>query len=244
MKQSIVAAATAVVLAGGSALAADLPVKAPYYKAPVGYYGWSGAYFGVHAGWLRSDNSVTDINGLQDAAGTTFGYSANSFVAGGQIGYNWQMGMFVLGAETDISGTGARSSVVQDNTPGSGFDRDGLARTRVNWLGSVRGRVGITPMSNWLFYGTAGLGYGQVKNETLDFDGAVFDPTQSSSRSRVRSGWVAGGGVEVSLYHHWVGRLEYLHYDLGDSTNVTPDGHRFRFSNEIDVVRAGVSRKF
>src|SRR5262249_11684021 len=59
MKQSIVAAATAVVLAGGSALAADLPVKAPYYKAPVGYYGWSGAYFGVHAGWLRSDNSVT-----------------------------------------------------------------------------------------------------------------------------------------------------------------------------------------
>jgi outer membrane immunogenic protein len=226
-----------------SAAAADL--QRPYYKAPqAAYFSWAGAYIGVHAGWLRSDNSVTDINGFQDASGTTFGYSADSFVAGGHIGYNWQAGMFVFGAEADISGTSARSSVVQDNTPGSGFDRDGLARTRLNWLGSVRGRLGIAPTSQWLVYGTGGLAYGQVKNETLDFDSGVFDPHQSSSKSGVRTGWVAGGGVEVALYHHWIGRLEYLHYDLGHSTTVTPDVHRFRFSNEFDVVRAGVSRKF
>jgi len=226
-----------------SASAADLP--RPYYKAPQSaYFNWAGLYIGAHAGWLRSDNRVTDIDGFQDAAGTTFGYSANSFMAGGHIGYNWQAGMFVFGAEADISGTGARSSVVQDNTPGSGFDRDGLARSRLSWLGSARGRFGVTPMSQWLLYGTGGLAFGQVKNETLDFDAGVFDPSDSSSRSGVRTGWVAGGGVEVILYHHWIGRLEYLHYDLGHSTTVTPDGDRFRFRNEVDVVRAGVSRKF
>jgi len=244
MKQSIVAAAAALAFASGSALAADLPVKAPYYKAPGGYYGWSGPYFGVHAGWLRSDNSVTDINGLQDAAGTRFGYSDESFVAGVHIGNNWQYGMFVLGGEADISGTSARSSVVQDNTAGSGFTRDGLARTKLSWLGSVRGRVGISPTSQWLIYGTGGLGFGQIRNETLDFDSGVFHPSDSSSKSGVRTGWVAGGGIEVSLYHHWIGRVEYLHYDLGDTTTVTPNNSRFRFSNEVDVVRIGVSRKF
>jgi outer membrane immunogenic protein len=232
-----------VAISFSSASAADL--QRPYYKAPqAAYFSWAGPYIGVHAGWLRSDNSVTDVDGFQDARGTNFGYSGNSFVAGGHLGYNWQAGMFVLGAEADISGTNARSSVIQDNTPGSGFTRDGLARTRLSWLGSVRGRVGITPTSQWLIYGTGGLAFGQVKNETLDFDSGVFDPHDSSSRSEVRTGWVAGGGVEVALYHHWIGRLEYLHYDLGRSTNVTPDRDRFRFSNEIDVVRLGVSRKF
>jgi outer membrane immunogenic protein len=245
MKQTIVAAAAAVAFLGGSALAADLPVRAPYYKAPQGgYFNWIGPYAGVHAGWLRSDNSVTDIDGLQDAAGTRFDYSADTFVAGVHIGNNWQYGMFVLGGEADISGTSARSSVVQDNTPGSGFTRDGLARTKLSWLGSVRGRVGISPTSQWLVYGTAGLAFGQVRNETLDFDSGVFHAGDSSSKSGVRTGWVAGGGIEVALHHHWIGRVEYLHYDLGDTTTITPNSSRFSFSNEVDVVRIGVSRKF
>ena len=49
MKQSIVAAAAAVAFLGGPALAADLPVRAPYYKAPQrGYFNWTGCYIGGH----------------------------------------------------------------------------------------------------------------------------------------------------------------------------------------------------
>jgi len=243
MWRSLVGAA-AVAVTFSQASAADL--QRPVLKAPPPalVFSWTGFYIGVHAGWLRSDNSVTDIDGLQDADGTRFGYSKSSFVGGGHIGYNWQNGMLVLGVEADISGTSAKSSVIQDNTPGSGFDQDGLARTKLSWLSSVRGRLGITAGPQWLLYGTGGAAWGHVKNETLDFDTGVFDPTDSSSRSGVRSGWVAGGGVEVALQANWLLRVEYLHYDLGDTNTITPNGDRFRFSNEIDVVRAGISRKF
>ncbi len=234
----------AVAISFSQASAADL--RRPVYKAPppAALFSWSGFYIGVHAGWLRSDNSVTDIDGLQDDPGTRFGYSGNAFVGGGHVGYNWQSGMFVLGVEGDFSGTSARSSVIQDNTPNSGFTRDGLARTKIGWLASARGRLGLTPGSPWLLYGTGGAAWGHVKNETLDFDTGTFDPTDSSSRSGVRTGWVAGGGVEFAFSGNWIGRVEYLHYDLGNTNTITPNSDRFRFSNDIDVVRAGVSRKF
>jgi outer membrane immunogenic protein len=242
MWRSLVGTA-AVAVSLSQASAADL--QRPVLKAPPpSVFSWTGFYIGVHAGWLRSDNNVTDIDGLQDDDGTRFGYSNSAFVGGGHFGYNWQSGMFVFGVEADISGTGAKSSVIQDNTPGSGFDQDGLARTKLSWLASARGRLGMTIAPQWLLYGTGGAAWAHVRNETLDFDTGVLDPSDSSSRSGVRSGWVAGGGVEFALYRDWLLRVEYLHYDLGNSTTITPDGDRFRFSNEIDVVRAGLSRKF
>jgi outer membrane immunogenic protein len=231
-------------LVTGSAVAADMPLKAPPAYKPEAPFSWSGLYIGAHGGWLRSSNHVTDIDGRQDDEGTRFGYSGDSWLLGGHIGYNWQNGMMVLGVEADISGTGAKSNVIQDNTPGSGFDRDGLGQTKLSWLASVRGRVGFTPASQWLLYGTGGVAFGRVKNENIDFDDGDFDPDDSSSRSRVRTGWVAGGGVEVALWAKWIGRLEYLHYDLGHTNTETPSEFRFRFDNRIDVVRAGLSYKF
>lgn len=237
--------AAALAMTVAQASAADL--RRPVVKAPVAppaVFSWTGLYIGAHGGWLRSDNSVTDIDGLQDADGTVFDYSTSSFVAGGHIGYNWQAGMFVLGIEADISGTNAKSSVIQDNTPGSGFDQDGIASTKLSWLASARGRLGITVGPQWLLYGTGGAAWGRVRNQTVDFDAGVLDPLDSSSSSRSRSGWVAGGGMEVAFQNNWLFRIEYLHYDLGDTNTITPDGDRFRFTNEVDVVRAGVSRKF
>jgi len=55
---------------GGSALAADLPVKAPYYKASPAYYGWSGCYIGA----MRNDPvGVADELALPDEALVIFG---------------------------------------------------------------------------------------------------------------------------------------------------------------------------
>jgi outer membrane immunogenic protein len=237
---------TTVALGFSQASAADL--QRPVLKAPPpeALFSWAGLYIGVHAGWLRSTNSTTDIDGLQDDEGTRLGHSANSFAAGGHIGFNWQNGMWVLGAEADISGTGASSSVVQDLEV-----FDGRARTKVSWLASARGRLGISPAPQWLLYGTGGVAWARIKNETLDFDDpnntgdfTVFDPSDSSSKSSVRTGWVAGGGFEYALSSNWIGRVEYLHYDLGNTTTVTPSEFRFRFSNRFDVVRAGLSYKF
>ena len=75
---------------------------------------WTGFYVGVNAGygWNTNDsNSFFDpVFGVVSGGGSDGG-----FVGGGQIGYNYQFGQFVIGLETDIQyadlGGGAAPSV-------------------------------------------------------------------------------------------------------------------------------------
>ncbi|HWX08174.1 MAG TPA: porin family protein, partial [Bradyrhizobium sp.] len=96
-----------------SAQAADLPVKAPYLKAPVAMvYDWTGFYIGVNAGV----GIGRDYTRLAIPAGLSFEASYLNplgAVGGGQVGYNWQLpksafGSLVLGVEADLQGTGMR----------------------------------------------------------------------------------------------------------------------------------------
>jgi outer membrane immunogenic protein len=60
-------------------------------------------------------------------------------------------------------------------------------------------------------------------------------------------GWVAGIGVEARLWNtNWLGRIEYLHYDFGDSGSSFDSGGVTFSSGHLttDVVRAGLSYKF
>src|SRR5829696_7019998 len=83
------------------AMAADLPRRAaPPIYAPVPLFTWTGFYVGVNAGygWNSGNSSYID---------PAFGYGSSSgddggFVGGAQIGYNYQIGSFVLGVETDL----------------------------------------------------------------------------------------------------------------------------------------------
>src|SRR5262249_16327503 len=96
-KQSLFAATAALMFAGSSALAADLPTKAPFYKAPLGYFSWSGCYIGgnVGAAWARGSFTSTFDSGTHlslptnlgrvDAAGTGSD-RATSFIGGGANG--------------------------------------------------------------------------------------------------------------------------------------------------------------
>lgn len=117
------------ILATGSAIAADLPAQKspPVAAAPAPM--WTGFYAGLNAGgtWSNSSNvqlssapvaaSTTDVipsnrAGSLDvataaAASTSGAFSAGSsggFIGGGQIGYNYQAGSFVGGVEADIQG--------------------------------------------------------------------------------------------------------------------------------------------
>jgi outer membrane immunogenic protein len=90
------------------AIGADL---APYYKAPEPVCMWCGFYAGANAGyaWSSADavdtvttnlSSIAGLNGDVGGAIATQGTGSvspksNSFVAGGQLGYNWQAGSIV-----------------------------------------------------------------------------------------------------------------------------------------------------
>jgi outer membrane immunogenic protein len=138
--------------------------------------------------------------------------TADGFIGGAQVGYNHQTGHLVLGIEADLNYDNFLTSSVTSGTS-------------AGWVGSLRPRLGYA-MGPMLFYGTGGLAYGNPDLSSFSTSGADF-----------RLGWTAGAGIEYGLSRNWSMRLEYLHTDLGPSTN-TPD------HLTDDVLRFGVNVRF
>lgn len=208
MKKSMLAAtlATAMVVSG-AAIAADLPRgPSPYYSpapAPSPIYSWAGVYAGVNIGYEWGDVSNTAA-------------SPSGVAGGGQLGYNWQIGQFVVGGEADI-----QLSAADDTFAPWKFSNP--------WFGTVRGRLGYA-FNNILVYGTVGLAYGGV---TANRGGL--------EESKTEVGWTGGAGVEVGLNPNWSARLEYLYMDLGSSTyTLTGTSHAF----DASLLRLGVNYHF
>ena len=231
-------------------------------KAPVAIvaaYNWTGFYAGVHAGygWGSGDTSIglTDVAGVLQAAAALgifplgYSYDRDGYVAGGQIGYNFQSGRLVWGVEADISATGIDgSATVTTNVIGFAFPNTSSVSQNMNWFGTVRGRFGVT-VNNWLFFGTGGLAYGNVKYTYRQTNAPLGGINIFGTDSNVEIGWTVGGGIEYG-FGPWSVKGEYLYYDLGDTTfsvpqNLVPTAlFNPNFENRGSIVRAGVNYRF
>jgi outer membrane immunogenic protein len=237
-KQKIfVGAVSVAVLAGVSAAqAADLPVRAPVAAAPV--YSWTGLYIGANVGFgVAADRGrviVPAVSGLP-----SFDLAPRGALGGGQIGYNWEIGGWVVGVEADIQGTGIDRSAncVFTCTPAANI---GVSQ-ELPWFGTVRGRLG-SPLGNLMIYNTGGLAYGSVKthiNET------ALGGIGTANFEQTRTGWTLGSGVEANLGNNWIGRVEYLYIDFGHvSGTITGTNHAFVGDAQQHVFRVGASYKF
>jgi len=189
-----------------SAEAADMNYggRAPYtVNQPLNAYSWAGPYLGGNIGyeWGSVDHNAAKPSG---------------FVGGVQAGYNFQNGPWVFGIEGDIQAAGA-----DDTFAPWKFSNP--------WFGTVRGRAGYA-LNNILFYGTAGLAFGELRAQTFGW---------SESHSSV--GWTLGLGAEVGLAQNWSAKIEYLYYDLSTSQfAITGVSNGYSAS----VVRAGVNYHF
>jgi outer membrane immunogenic protein len=242
----------ATVLAGiGStaALAADLGArtytKAPAIVAPVAT--WTGWYAGLNAGWAGGGDGVSTSaavspasttvpsNALGMAEGaTSSSRGSNSFIGGGQFGYNYQFSpLFVAGFEADIQALSrSRSSSSSSVFPpfavvGTGFATNVTTTSDPAYLGTFRARLGVTVNPSVLLYVTGGLAYGEAKSDTAIFqsginatNGAIpFTITPASGAfSGMRVGYAVGAGGEWMFASNWSAKLEYLYYDLGSAT--------------------------
>src|SRR5258705_2797567 len=117
MKKFLLSSYAVAVLAAGPAVAADLAVKAPVYKAspaaPV--FSWTGFYIGVNPGFASSRTKITDADGWW-AGSPLHEYTNWGFAGGGQIGFNYQTGGLVYGIEADLDWLGTKKTY--------GFDYD------------------------------------------------------------------------------------------------------------------------
>src|SRR6188508_115812 len=220
-----------------------LYTKAPPMLEPA-LQNWAGFYIGAHGGYGWKENNFViafDVVPMQ-------GIDSNGFVAGGQVGYNWQYNRVVAGIELDGSATGIKGT----SAPGVSQFATEIWSDNVKYLGTVRGRLGWTPISNVLLYGTGGLAWERVHRTEIQTDVGSGETTVSEG-PRDHFGWAAGAGVEVMLGRsNWIGRLEYLHYDFGQvefSSTVTSTAPGESSADNggrqtINVVRAGLSYKF
>jgi outer membrane immunogenic protein len=186
------------------ARAGDLSYPPYTVNQPLNAFSWAGPYLGGNLGydWGTVSNNPTRPSGL---------------VGGVQGGYNFQNGPWVFGIEGDLEATGA-----DDTFAPWKFSNP--------WFGTVRGRGGYA-FSNILFYGTAGLAFGELRGET--FGGL--------SESHTSAGWTLGAGAEFGLAPNWSAKIEYLYVDLSESTfAITGVSNGYRFG----VVRAGVNYHF
>src|ERR1039458_8799240 len=141
--------------------------------------------------------------------------TASSWVAGAQTGYNWQQGSWVYGLETDLSGTGLKSSMSGGLTSLNPCAGDAASTSaKIDWYGTVRGRAGWAS-GKVLFYGTGGLAYGHV--DLSSTYNALFLSTTAQTSS-VRAGWVAGAGIEYLLQPNLTLNLGYQYVDLGTAS--------------------------
>jgi outer membrane immunogenic protein len=205
-----------------AAQAADVPIKAPYYKGAqsvVSYYNWTGFYAGVNAGYGFGTSTWSAPAASIKPKGALFG---------GTLGYNWQSGAIVYGVEGDFDWSGVKGSV---GCP------VGIAtcETSNTWLATFRGRVGYA-FDRWLPYITAGGAYGNVK-ATETIGGA------SLSASSAQFGWTFGAGLEYAFMGNWTAKLEYLYVDLGSfNAGLAPTVNNVSFKENI--LRAGLNYKF
>lgn len=194
---------------------------------------WTGFYAGLNVGGGWSDDPVHFINGVgpfgpaiaATAIPSPLTPGARGFVGGGQAGYNFQSGPVVYGIEADfqyadVNGTSTALKSV------AGFPTlVTTANNKVEWVGTLRPRVGMTFGPAVLIYATAGLAYGQAESSAST---TVVGPPGTTcgtsalcsvgSASVTRAGWTAGFGAEYALSHAWSVKLEYLYYDLGRVT--------------------------
>jgi outer membrane immunogenic protein len=240
---AIVAAPLGLALAQ-PALGADLAPRPPLYKAlpsVAGPYSWTGFYGGVNLGYGAGQNAGSLSYGPAPSGTEIFNSVPNGVFGGGQFGYNYQIGGIVIGAETDIQGSGisdTRTCLLGCATA------SGLVSQKLDWFGTTRARVGLAT-GPVLTYVTGGLAYGETETGI-----SIVAPagTSAFSTASTRSGWTWGTGVEASLGGNWTGKLEYLYVDLGSASVASglPSGTGGTFSTKYQeqLYRAGVNYKF
>jgi outer membrane immunogenic protein len=223
----LASAALAMLMAARPAIGADMSSRPLPAFMPLPFT-WTGLYIGANLGGGWAHTTLND-----SFTGISLGNSSSGVVGGGQLGYNYQFGGLVLGAEWTFDG-------ISLNASGAVGALQGAAKT--SWITTIAGRFGVAA-DNVLYYGKAGGGWANNSATLTNLNNG----TQVGA-SNTNGGWLLGAGVEYAFAPHWSARLEYDYLGLNtwnvNSTLFAPNADRFSISRNVQAFTAGVDFKF
>jgi opacity protein-like surface antigen len=210
-----------------------LIVKAPIRKAPVAaaVYDWNGFYVGGQVGtvWGFTDWSFGD-----DAASPRYA----GFLGGGELGYNYQLGKWVLGVAGSTNWTDAHGA--RPCPQGFFF----TCEMDLNWLSTATARVGYAYWDRLLVYAKGGAVIAQDQAKFVCSTGSqptmvplIGCPAQSDSKTK--AGWTLGWGSELGLTPNVSVNSETMYFDLGNARynmdGIGADIHRHGFISTVGL---------
>jgi opacity protein-like surface antigen len=201
---------------------ASMPVKAAP-RAPAASINWTGVYIGGFGG-ADFGRAGFDVPGAANA-----GLYPSGILAGGTVGYNYQLGTYVLGVEgeaawTKMTGSAAcASSAVAFGINGTAFAQT-TCHDDVSWLATFAGRVGYLWNPQTLLYVKGGAAWERESfsatcntpiniiecgNAAGNFPSNPANPIATVSDTRI--GGLFGLGIEYALNSNWFvkGEVDY-----------------------------------
>jgi outer membrane immunogenic protein len=204
---------------------------------------WAGPYAGINFGAAWNHSSFTDVDYffflLPSGPGNNFWSNTQAeATVGGLFGYNWQSGKIVYGIEGDLNWVNGKSSATIPSIVPV------VASSNLHWMGTVRGRLGVTYDPSTLYYITGGIAVARYSDSWGD---PVLGGAFIFSSDYTRTGWTIGGGVEHMFAPHWIGRIEALFTDFGTQTSsvfASGTNYRTQFEHTVTQVRGAFSYKW
>ncbi len=262
---SLLAATAMGLIASQAASAADLghPVYKAPPPAPPPVQDWSGIYVGLEAGYgwgkqnfdnfdpfffskeeqeFRKECTLDEVSCGPNA--TIGSVSQSGWLAGGFVGAQKQWGSWVLGIEADFDGadikgsTTANATLFTFNNADEQLTQHHTLNTKIDELGTVRGKVGYAWSPNWMIYATGGLAFAHVQTDFSASQQLCFEPGDcepafgfneitgtpiggvSGSAGTSMLGWTIGAGLDykwqIDQGSAVIFGVEYLHYQFDD----------------------------
>ena len=202
---------------------------------------WSGFYTGLHIGHASGDFLTDDLGPTPPNwwGVSEYGSNTDEIFGGFQAGYNLTFSTFLIGVEGEF-GTGLLEGRAADNAVAPGKDSAPVSEVEGDYYATIAGRAGLL-LGPALVYGKAG--WATVDAE-FDWADAVY--VRSASDNKSLDGAVYGGGLEFALAPGLSVKVEYLHFDIGDSTTLYTEFGGLQYQqvikvDDVETVKIGVN---
>jgi outer membrane immunogenic protein len=247
------------------ASAADIPVETFYQPRPaVVLFRWTGVHVGLHVGGAFGSKDETPVPfGLLLSAAPNpcpvvpppFGLcgaiapspatvSVSGWLAGGQIGADYQIENWVIGVEGQASWTNAKGSATCGGlgTPDAAAVLAGSCTAKLDNLGTAAVRAGYA-FDRLLVYGKGGAAW---TNDNYQVKFTTATTNLLFSANELRWGWMVGAGVEYAFTDSWTAKIEYNYMDLGADSLRLQDQYSSTFLDtnireKMNVIKIGVN---